>query len=325
MKMKISKILSTILGIGILIFLIYKINPVKLLETLENFNFLYLIPIVLTLLLVYILASINIWTLSRPIKKIKLSRVIKYNFFVLFFTVFLPGKIADLLMIYFLKEEKIELSKSTTIVVLDKTISLIMKIIFSIFGAIFILKQFNFLFIGLPLIIFSVIVLSSVIINSKKFKEFLIKFIFKKYASLVKDVYNSFKLYTKNYKKYIRYNVLITLVKNFVESTLFFFLFLAFGQQTNIIEIFFVFSLLSVIILVVFPIGISGLGARELIGIVIFGTIGIDAAIIFNSFILRLVLIYIINLLIFSKYHSELNILKKLKIWEKLKSKFNQS
>ena len=79
------------------------------------------------------------------------------------------------------------------------------------------------------------------------------------------------------------------------------------------------FSLLAVIMLMTFPIGISGLGIRELIGVIIFGAIGVESAVVFNSFILRLILVYLINLITILIFGNELNILKKSNIIRKIK------
>ena len=314
-----KKVLFTILGIAIIAFLIYKISPSKLIETLKNFNFNYLPLIIITLLLIYILAGVNTWVLCWPFRKISLIKVIKYNFFTLFFAVILPGKLADLLLLHFLKKDRISISQSTIVVFFDKIISLFLKIILGLIGAIFILNQFNFLFIGIPLITLLIVCLSLLIINSKRIRDFIKDKILKRYSSIWKGFSKNLRNYQKEYKIYLGYNVLITLIKDFFEALLFFLLFLSFGQYIDPIKVFFVFFLLSIIILLAFPIGISGLGVREALAIVVFSTINVDSAVVFNSLILRISLIYLINFVTFIKYHDELNLLKKGKIWQKLK------
>ncbi len=314
-----KRIIITLLGVIVLIFLIYKIGLSSLIETLKIFKFNYLLLIILVLLADYILSGINIWIISRPFRKISLLNSIKYTFFTLFFAVILPGKLADLLLIPFLKREKLNTSQSTIVIFFDKIISLLVKVIFCLIGAIFILKKFNFVFIGIPLITLGLILLSLILINSKRIRDLIKKYILKKYSIIWKGFSRNLKNYQKKYKIYLIYDLLITLVKNFIEALLFFLLFLSFGQHTNLIEIFFVFNLLSIIILLASPVGISGLGIRELIGVSTFGIIGVNAAVVFNSFILRIALIYIINLTTFIIYHEDLNLLKKSKIWKKIK------
>ena len=314
-----KKALFTILGIAILVFLIYKIGILNLIDTLKNFNFDYLPLIILTLLLTYVLAGVNTWVLIWPFKKVPLTNVIKYIFFTLFFAVILPGKLADLFLLHFLKKEKISISQSTIVVFFDKIISLLIKVILGLIGAIFILKQFNFLFVGIPLITLGIAGLSLLVINSKIIRNFIKNKILKRYSSIWKGFSKNLKNYQKEYKIYLGYNVLVTLVKIFVEALLFFLLFLAFGQYINPIKVFFVFSLLSIIILLAFPIGISGLGVREALGVVVFSAINVNAAVVFNSLMLRIALIYLINMITFLKYHDELNLLKKSKIWKKIR------
>ena len=319
-----KKILTYMLGGIILVFIISRIGPSKLIETLKNFNFNYLLPIIITLLIGYVLSAMNTWVICLPFKKISLINIIKYTFFTAFFAIFIPGKLADLLMIHFLKKESLNMNQSTITVFFDKIISLFVKVILGLIGAIFILKQFNFLFIGIPLITLAIIIIILLAINSKTFIRFIKKYILRKYSlrkysSMWKGISEDLKNYRKKYKIYLVYNSLITLVKSFFESLLFFLLFLSFGQHTNIIEVFFVFALLSILILLAFPVGISGLGVRELIGITAFSAIGVDSAVVFNSFMLRITLIYTMNFMLFTKYHDELNILKKSKIWKRIK------
>ena len=305
-----------IIGVIILIFIISKVGPSKLIETLKSFNFKYLPLIIITLLSGYVLSAINTWIICWPLKKISLINIIKYTFFTAFFAIFIPGKLADLLMIHFLKKEGLNMNQSTITVFFDKMISLFVKVILGLVGAIFILKQFNFLFMGIPLITLFIIILILLAVSSKKFMRFIKRYILRKYSSIWKGISKDLKNYKDKYKIYLGYNFFVTLIKSFFEALLFFLLFLSFGQHTNVIEIFFVFALLSILILLAFPIGISGLGVRELMGITIFSTIGIDSAVVFNSFMLRITLIYMYNFGLFIKYHDELNILKKSKIWK---------
>ena len=315
-----KKLITLAFGIIILSFIIYSISPAKLLETLKDFNFSYLPLITLILIADYILSGINIWVLVLPLKNVPLLRIIKYIFLTLFFAVILPGKLADFLMIHFLKKDGITISQSTIIVISDKVISLIIKIIFGLIGAIFFLKQFNFLFIGIPLLTLLIIGIFLLVINSKKIRDLIKNKILKKYANIMKGFSKDLKNYKEKYKTYFLYNGIITIIKNFIESLQFYLLFLSFGVNVNILSIFFIFSLLSVIMLITFPIGISGLGARELIGIIIFSSIGIDAAIVFEIFMIRLALIYLINLITFTIYHDELNILKNSNIINRFRS-----
>jgi len=313
-----KRIIFSILGISILIFLIYNIGLSNIIGTLKNFNFIYLPLIIIILLLSYILAGINIWILIWPFKKISVLNSIKYVYFTVFFAAILPGKLADLLLLYFLKKEKLAVSQSTIVVFFDKIISLLLKVVLGLIGAIFVLKEFNFLFMGIPLITLGIIGISLIVVNSKRFREFIKKRVLRKYSSIWKGFSKSLKSYQKEYKIYLGYNTLVTLVKIFFEALLFFLLFLSFGQYIDPIKVFFVYSLLSIIVLLAFPIGISGLGVREALGVVVFSIIGVDSAVVFNSLMLRILLVYIINLGTFIKYHDELNLLKKTKIWKKI-------
>jgi len=318
--MKLSKILALILGIIIFVLIVKTIGIEELVEILKGFKIIYLPIIILILLLDYILAGLNTWLIASSFRKISLKNIIKATYIVLVYAAITPGKIADLLMIPLLKKEKLTLSQSTITVGLDKIISLFIKVFFGLVGAIFILKKFDFLFLGVPLIALFIIILTITLLKSKKFLNFVKNKLLKKYAFLFKGFNKDLKNSIKNNKKYITYNFLVTIFKTFLEALLFFFLFLAFDQSTSIIIIFFMFSLLSVILLLTFPIGISGIGVRELVGIIVFGAIGVNSAVVFNSFILRIALIYLINLFTIFIYKNELNVLKGSKVFKRIKT-----
>ena len=318
--MKFSRIIALILGIIIFSLIIKNIGIENLIKILKEFKIIYLPIIIFILLLDYILAGLNTWLIASSFRKISLKNIIKATYIILPYAAIIPGKIADLLMIPLLKKEKLTLSQSTITVGIDKIISLFIKVFFGLFGAIFILKKFDFLFLGIPLIALFIIILTITLLKSKKFLNFVKNKLLKKYAFLFKGFNSDLKNFIKNNKKYILYNFLVTTFKTFSEALLFFFLFLAFGQLTNIVTIFFIFSLLSVILLLTFPIGISGIGIRELVGIIVFGAIGVNSGVVFNSFILRIALIYLINSLTIFIYKDKLNILKGSKIFKKIKN-----
>ena len=57
---------------------------------------------------------------------------------------------------------------------------------------------------------------------------------------------------------------------------------------------------------------------RWLVGIIIFGAVGVNSAVVFNSFILRIILVYLINLFTIFIYKEDLDILKTLNLIKKL-------
>ena len=317
--MKLSKILALILSIVILILIIKGIGINNLINILKRFNLIYLPLIVIIMLIDHILAGLNTWFIASSFRKVQPVPIIKYTFITLVYAAITPGKLADLLMIPLLKKQRLTLSQSTITVGIDKIISLFVKAIFGLIGSIFILKKFDLLFFGVPLIALFIVIFLVLIFKYKIGLNFLKYKLLKKYSFLFRGFSKDIKNYYKRNKKYVSYNFIVTIIKTFLEALLFFLLFLAFGQSTDIIIIFFMFSLLSVIMLLTFPIGISGLGIRELIGIIIFGAVGVNSAVVFNSFIVRLVLVYLINLFTINIFKEELNFLKDSKMFKKFK------
>src|SRR3989344_9460853 len=215
--MKLSKTLFLALGIIILLLIIYGIGYDKLIETIKNFNFYYL-PIILVLLLSsYILAALNTWVIGYGFKKISFNYVIKATFISLVYATIIPGKIADLLMIPLLKKEKLNSSQSIAILFLDKMISLFIKSIFALFGIAFVIKNLdtslsNRIIIGI-LITILLLFLFIIIIRSKLILNFIKSKILRKYFLLFKRVYKTSRKYIKTNKKYLFYNILMTISK----------------------------------------------------------------------------------------------------------------
>jgi uncharacterized protein (TIRG00374 family) len=224
-------------------------------------------------------------------------------------------------MIFYLKRNKLSMSKSTIITLFDKIISLIIKALLGIIGVIFILKNLDFLIIGVSILVIISLLFLLLLFSSDSFRNFIKKFILRKYSKIFKGFSKDLKKYIKNNKKELFYNGIITLIKTTFETMILFILFLSFGQITNFISVLLIFSLLSVMSLILLPIGIQGMGIREALGILMYSTINIEPAIVFNSYIIRLIIVYLINLLTFIKYPLEINLLKKYKFFKKVRFK----
>src|SRR3989344_4304251 len=196
--MKLSKILALILGIIIFVLIVKTIGIEELVEILKGFKIIYLPIIILILLLDYILAGLNTWLIASSFRKISLKNIIKATYIVLVYAAITPGKIADLLMIPLLKKEKLTLSQSTITVGLDKIISLLIRVFFGLIGAIFILKKFDFLFLGIPLIALFIIILTIMLLKSKKFLSFVKNKLLRKYAFLFKGYNKALNIPDRN-------------------------------------------------------------------------------------------------------------------------------
>ena len=319
--MKVSKIIITLIGILIFLYLIYNIGLDKIISTFKNFNLFYFPLLFIILLTNYFLASLNIWILVKNLNKVSFFECMKYNFFTIFYSAFMPGKLADFFIIYYFKQHKVKIAESSAIIFFDKSISLILKSILGVFGALILLKRFDLLFFSIPLLIILLVILMFLALFSSRFRSIVRKYILRKYSYLLKGFFKNIKIYLNKYKKELFYNFLITVVKVILETLFIYILFLAFGLKVNFIIVLLVFNLLAIINFVALPIGISGLGTREALGVIVFGLAGINRAVVLNSYIIKIVLIYFVNLLIFIKYHNELNLLKKSKIFKKIKRK----
>ena len=312
MKKKYRNGLLFLFGIFVLWYLAYYIGYGEIVNSFKEFEILFLPLVVLSIFVTKFIFGLNIWILTRYYKKIKFLKVVKYGFFTMFFAPFFPAKISDLLMAFYLRKDKLESSQSFTLVFVDKIISLLLKIGLAFLAIFIFIDEFNVLVVLSPFILIFGLILFFYALKPSKIRSLFTKYILRKYAKNVEGFSDTFKDFLKENKKGIFYNFLISIPKVMSDAFLFYILFLSFGERTNFFIVLIMLSLLSIITFVAAPAGIFGIGTREAAFVIVFGLIGLDKAVVFNSAILRLVIVFTINLFTLMIYKGQINLLKKV-------------
>ena len=101
-----------VLGISLLLLLIYKVGLSSIISVLKELNWYYIPLVIVTWICLFILGTLNIAILLKPLKK-KINKLKLFSYYILSwsFGLFIPGKIGEFALVYFLKKEKLVYKK----------------------------------------------------------------------------------------------------------------------------------------------------------------------------------------------------------------------
>ena len=177
---KINLIIRFVISIFIIYFLIDKIGLQNISSNIILIHPLFFILTVFLIVIGLIIGALNLDILLIPIKKISFRKVFYYNTLSWSLGLFVPGKIGELSLIPFLKQEGVPTGHGTVISVLDKLISLVVLSLSSIMGF------FIFFDIGTTLkliaILFLLIAVILFFIVSNAGRSFIKKYILRKFS-----------------------------------------------------------------------------------------------------------------------------------------------
>lgn len=294
MNKKLSTTLKLVVGIGILVFLISKIGISEALTVLRGANIVLLFAALPLFILHFVFNAIGIKVLTDVFRRLSFGKLFKYNFYSWAIGNLLPSKLGELSLVYFLKKDEIAVADGMAVSVVDKFISLILFGLVSFVGIFFIFPRSlaYSLFISLFALSVLFLVVTFLLLNKK-----LMKFIPRK----VRPYFDSFRdsLYsfvTKN-KKETRNNFIITMIKWGFATLYFYVVFIALGVRVPFLLVLVINMVVSLISLI--PISINGLGVRQAVGVYLFSSVGIPAAMSLNMYLITLFFNYLIATLVF--------------------------
>jgi uncharacterized protein (TIRG00374 family) len=284
MNKNIKFIIEIIICIGIIAYLISKLDLPKLIEILKSVDYIWIIFTAVIFLFYIIANAYSLKILFDSKKRIPMLEWLKIYFIGMSLGLVLPGRAGDLSIIYFTKEKGFEYGESTAFTLTDKLITLIVYLIIASIGVFTILKSSE-LYIGL---IIALLLILGGLFCITPFGRRIITKIIGKYSEKFRGFYNTFKFLAKSHKDKIFVNLLITLtrpVTNGIIMTLVLY-------SMNIQVPFFYLILINAMGLIVslIPITPNGIGVREGIGAYMFSLIGVSLE---NSLSMYLILIAI--------------------------------
>jgi len=288
-KKRIFLVLRIIFGFGVLILLFFKVGFSDIITTFSNLNLSVLAVILLLYPFSFIISTINLKLLSRlPNRKVSFKILLKYMVLSWSYSLFLPGKVGEFSLIYFMKQSGYKIGEASALTLMDKLISILMLLILSSYGLI--------IFFGMTL---ALIILSSILVLLifgmalllSTFGRRIGKKILRKYATIFKGFSVTLFFYFRKAKLMLLLNFLFTFLKWMLISSLFFLIFRSYDFNVSAFVVISVTA--ATVIVALIPISLSGLGIKESFAVFAYSHIGADPAIILTTYLLFTILTYL--------------------------------
>ncbi len=293
--------LRILIGFLILFALFYKVGFTNLYNTLISINPIYLFLLFLMTIIIMIVETITYKVLTAAVdKKIPFWRLFKYYITSWSIGLISPGKLGEFSLVYFLKKEDIDLGKGTAMYVLDKSITIFLLILVSVYGFFIFLTKVQALQLIIALLILIFLVIFFLI--SSPGRKIIVRYILRKYAENFSGFSRTLSFYFKEQKRIILLNIFLTLIKSILQAIAVFFVFLAFGVKVPILPIYIISAIITIVSLI--PITVSGLGTREASATFLYSLIGVKASIVISVYIIIIFVHYflgLLNMLLISK------------------------
>jgi len=291
MRKKTAFFLKLFIGVSILILLLYRVGIKSIYINLSSINLLYL-PLILVLIgSIFLINALNINILLKSHKKdINFFTLLRYVCTAYSLSIFTPGKVGELSLIYFLKKNKLSLGEASAVVIMDKLITIVITCFFGIFGIFYFFSVNQSINITIILLVIFCIILFSIFNN--KGRGIIKKYILKSYSVKFKNFHKYLVSYPNKYKREIMKNAFLTFLRLMVSSLSIFLIFLALGKNVPIMFIFLIKAATVVISFV--PLSPNGLGIKESLGVYLYSRIGIASSIVGGMYIVVICLDYFI-------------------------------
>jgi len=295
MKKYIKQILKLVVSVSLIFILFYKVGFKEVYENLVTVNLFYLTLVIIVFLMSFLVASISIKALLLSLKarRLGLKKIVWYNMLTYAISKFIPGRVGDLSMVYFLKKEDITIGKASAIVIIDRIISFFVHFILAFFGFFIFFPPI----VAVRLTCISILTFFVLIffIIWKKGRDIVKKYVLRKHSNMFTGFYKTFSGYFKHYKHLLLINTIFTLVNTFFFGLMVYLAFFSINQQINvgILTIIIIVSITEILSLI--PITISGLGLRETSVVFMFSKLGVLAEFTMSAFIILLFIRYILS------------------------------
>jgi uncharacterized protein (TIRG00374 family) len=255
---------------------------------------IYFVPVLLTILITHLLGSYKLMLLLKPFNaKISFLKLYHLNFLSWCLSLFIPGRIGELFLVYFLKKERVKLGVGSALVIMDKLIGLIVTFAIAVIGMFLLfsvtqsLKITLIFLIGLATFIY--------MIFSNFGRNIIKKLILRKWESKFAGFSKTLFGLMKKHKSSITYNFILSLIKWIANSFVLYILFYSFGQKVSILMVILVTATLAITSLI--PLTTNGLGIKESVGVFIFTLIGIPSVITISVLLMSLIINYSVSLI----------------------------
>lgn len=288
MKKGITTAVRTVIGVGLLFFLIKAVGLSTIIAALKQLKVTALAVAIFLWVVGYLLGAVNIQLMFRPIKRsIPFRKTLKYYTFSWVSGMLTPARLGQLLLVFFLKKEGFKNGQAIVIQVIDRAITLLVVMLLSYLGLFLFFTKEQ----AVPIVILSAVLFISgcAILTGEPTRRILKRYILRRHATAFRGFSEALKAYTKAYPILVL-NFVITITKTTMNALFIAVLFLGLNTRVNVIDIIVLYAVVTIISLL--PLSINGLGLKEASAVYLFSMIGVDKGIAASTFILATVINY---------------------------------
>ncbi len=280
--MKLIKLLPLI-GVGIFIYLIYRIGLQKIIDVFKNVRYGYLSLVIILALVIAILQTYK-WSLilKKQGINLKLYFLFKVQLISALYGAITPGRVGSLIKANYIKNKTGKhLGESSSSVILERLVDLFVVSLFALFGAFLLINYFSNLFWELLALVFILFLAVIFIFLKRERTRFFLKFFHKhlvpkKYKEKASELFHSF-YDGLVHPKYLIKPFLISLLTWFLLFSQAYLSALALSVDNVPFYYFYGFFPLGSIIGLI-PITIAGMGTKEVTLIGLFSIVGYSIA-----------------------------------------------
>jgi uncharacterized protein (TIRG00374 family) len=291
MERKFWQITKLVISILVLTILIRYVGLQEIIHVMSSFNPIYLLILFLLHLCALTLGAVNIQLLLRSIKKdISFGEMFKKYLSSSVMGDFTPGRVGDFSLIFFLKKKDIQPGTSVAILLVDKILTVTTLLLISIAGV--------FLFVGkeAAITILSLFLLGIVLAWFFLVAEAGRNLIRRLLPQQINEKLKGFSktlILLMNKKRYMIYNILVTVIKWSVQYLVFYVTASAFGEHLPLLSI---LLFATVMLISYIPITFGGFGLRETAAVFFFKFIGSKPELIISVFLVMSIIKYLVSL-----------------------------
>ncbi len=287
-----------VIGIGLFIYLLIKLDITKIFKEIENVNLFYLSIALALVAFFFVTQTIKWFVIARKQKiTIPFKDAFRINLISSFYGFITPSKIGSVVRVDYLRNYKGDTGKGLSNFVIDKVLDLTSVFVLAItFAFIFYEKIIPITSLYVIIGIFLLIIFLSLFFYKKKVSKPFLRFIYKmiipkrmkeKSKALLGSFYDDMPSLGFLFPVFI-----LNLFNWVVDYSAMYFMSLALGINIGFIPFLAVLPISTLVTQI--PITINGYGIRELTMISLFGFFGVEAVKVFSMSILNIILTNVI-------------------------------
>lgn len=286
--MKPRKVIEIIILIIIIALIIYKVDLKESWNILQQVNpGLFAATIFIDLILLLLIA-LSLKVLFHTLKPIKINEWLAIYIPGFLSGLVLPGRAGDITTALLAKKKGFDIGQSTTLILLDKIITLIVFIPITAIG-IFTFMNSKEIYYGLG---FSFLLILGILSFYTSLGRKILKKILGKYAEKFTGFSKTFKEVLKNHKKALLMNVFLTALRPILNGIIIIILLQSLGYDLTLLNAIIISSISFIVSII--PLTPNGLGIREGIGTILLYQVGIP----YEASIAMYILFGILNIFI---------------------------